>query len=166
MIFQTERLLVRKLKPSDIDAFHKMQNNPNVMRYTDSPILSYTENIADLNRVISFYKKPNNSFWVYAVVRKKDKAFIGTLAFIDTNNTEIEIGYRYLEEYWNKGYAYEALLGMTKHAKENKMQTLIADVIVKNKASEYLLKKAGFNPVKEYLCEDLNLLERQYKLKL
>jgi RimJ/RimL family protein N-acetyltransferase len=166
MIFETERLLVRKLAFTDINAFHKMQSNPNVMQYTDSLPKNRDENQRELGNLISLYNKPHNDFWVYAVTRKKDKKFIGTLAFIKDKEQNTEIGYRYLEKYWNNGYAFEALTGMITHAKTKGIKELVAEVIVKNKASEYLLKKAGFKMVNEYICDDLKLLERSYKLKL
>ena len=166
MIFETERLVVRKLKNSDINPFHQMQSNINVMRYTDSPPKNIEENKTDLQNVISLYDKERNDFWVYAVERKKDKQLIGTIALLKDADNNDEIGYRYLEKYWNNGYAYEALLGMIQFAKTKNITELVAEVIVKNEASEYLLKKAGFTFVKEYLCEDLKLLERLYILKL
>lgn len=166
MIFETERLIVRKLRQTDFAAFHKMQSNPNVMRYTDSPAKNEEENKIDLNNVIALYDKPDNDFWVYAVILKKNHHFIGTLAFIKDAKQNNEIGYRYLEEYWNNGFAFESLKGMIEYAKKQNFTELIAEVIVENYASEYLLKKAGFKFVKEYICEDLNLLEREYHLKL
>ena len=166
MIFETERLVVRKLKNSDINPFHQMQSNINVMRYTDSPPKNIEENKTDLQNVISLYDKERNDFWVYAVERKKDKQLIGTIALLKDADNNDEIGYRYLEKYWNNGYAYETLLGMIQFAKTKNITELVAEVIVKNEASEYLLKKAGFTFVKEYLCEDLKLLERLYILKL
>ncbi len=166
MIFETERLSIRKLKNQDFDAFHQMQSNINVMRYTDSPPKNKTENKLDLDRVISFYQKPKNSFWVFAVERKKDTNFIGTIAIIIDNDAKAEIGYRYLEKYWHNGYAFEALNGLINYAKELKLKELYGEVVVENKASEYLLKKVGFQFVKEYICEDLKLLERLYTLKL
>jgi len=166
MIFETERLVVRKLKNSDINPFHQMQSNINVMRYTDSPPKNFDENTIDLQQVISYYNKPNNLFWVYAVTLKKNKNFIGTIALIEEKNLKAEIGYRFLEEYWYNGYAFEALKGLIDFAKKQDYNELHAEVIVENKASEYILKKAGFQFVKEYICEDLKLLERSYKLKL
>ncbi len=166
MIFETKRLQIRKLKPSDIEAFHIMQSNSNVMRYTDSPIKNLQENNIDLERLISFYDKPNNNFWVYAVVRKKDTSFLGIIALIKDDDANDEIGYRFLEKYWNNGYAYESTIGLIEYAKRIGKTELVAMVIVKNRASEYILKKAGFTFVKEYICEDLNLLERLYKIKL
>ena len=166
MVYQTARLLIRKLKPSDINPFHEMQGNPNVMKYTDGTAKTYKEDVIDLKRVIDFYDKPKNDFWVWAVERKADKAFLGTIALIKDDEDNDEIGYRFLEKYWNNGYAFEAMLGLINYCKQIGLTKIVAEVIIENKASEHIIKKAGFQFVKEYICEDLKLPERQYKLIL
>lgn len=166
MIYETERLIIRKLKNEDIKPFHEMQANPKVMKYTDSPIKSYKENVIDLQQVIAYYDKINNDFWIYAVERKSDKEFLGTIALIKDDENNNEIGFRYLEKYWNNGYAYEVLEGLLNHAKKLKIKELAAAVIIKNMASAHIIQKAGFRMIKEYICKDLNLPERLYKIKL
>ena len=166
MIYQTARLSIRKLKTSDINPFHEMQGNINVMKYTDGTANTYEEDVIDLKRVIDFYNKPNNEFWVWAVERKADKAFLGTIALIKDDENNDEIGYRFLEKYWNNGYAFEAMLGLITFCKQMGLKEIVAEVIIENKASEHIIKKAGFQFVKEYICDDLKLLERKYKLIL
>ena len=166
MIYKTERLLIRKLNSSDINPFHEMQGNENVMRFTDGSANSYEEDVTDLQRVINLYDKPNTDFHVWVVERKEDKAFLGTIALIKDDENKDEIGYRFLEKYWNNGYAYEAMIGLIHYCKKIGLKEIVAEVIVKNKASEHIIKKAGFQFVKEYICEDLKLLERKYVLKL
>jgi RimJ/RimL family protein N-acetyltransferase len=166
MIFETERLIIRKLQHDDIEPFHEMQGNINVMRYTESKPHTYIEDVVDLKRVIDFYDKPNNDFWVFAVVRKSDLKFLGSVALIKDDAGHDEIGYRFLEKYWNKGYAYESLIGLLKYSKEIGKKVVIAAVIIVNEASEHIIKKAGFEFVKEYICDDLKLPERLYRLEL
>ena len=166
MIYETERLLIRKLKTSDIDPFHKMQSNKNVMIYTDSGIKTYEEDVIDLAHVIDCYHKPNNRFWVWAVVRKKDNALIGTVALIEYDENNDEVGFRFAEKYWNNGYGFEVLQGLLKYAKNNNYNELYAEVYAKNIASEVILKKVGFTFVKEHVCKDTNLLDRLFKIEL
>tara|TARA_R100000789_G_scaffold82602_1_gene78025 strand:+ start:171 stop:338 length:168 start_codon:yes stop_codon:yes gene_type:complete len=40
MIFETQRLIVRKLIFSDLNAFHEMQSNLDVMRFADGEVKS------------------------------------------------------------------------------------------------------------------------------
>jgi len=166
MIYQTERLIIRKLKTSDIDAFHEMQGNPNVMQYTDGKTKTYDEDVIDLQQVIDYYHKSNNEFWVWAVELKGNNEFLGIIAHIKDDEGNDEIGYRFLEKHWNNGYAFESMMGLIAYCKKLGIKELVAMVIIKNGASEHIIKKAGFKFVKEYLCEDLKLPERMYKLVL
>ena len=166
MIYQTARLSIRKLKASDINPLHQMQGNENVMKYTDIPVKSYDEDVLDLQRVIDFYGKPNNNFWIWAVVRKEDNAFLGTIALIYEDKNKAEVGFRFIEKYWNKGYGFETLLGLIKYAVRIGCKELLAVVYAKNIGSEIILRKAGFTFVKEYICTKTKLVDCLYTLVL
>ena len=62
MIFETNRLLVRKLKETDLNAFHKMQSNPLVMQYTTGITKSLEAHTLELYDLISKYNLVDNSF--------------------------------------------------------------------------------------------------------
>ena len=38
MIFETERLIIRKLNLEDLDAFHKLESNANVLKYATGEV--------------------------------------------------------------------------------------------------------------------------------
>ncbi len=166
MIFETERLQVRKLKTSDINPFHEMHANKKVMIYTDSGIKTYAEDVLDLADCISKYAQPNNRFWVWAVIRKEDDAFLGTVALIDYDEINEEVGFRFLEKYWSNGYGFEVLDGLLKYAKSKNYKTLIGEVYAKNIASEKILKKSGFILQKEEICKNTGFLDRLYQINL
>ncbi len=166
MIFETERLLIRVLKNTDIEAFHEMHANENVMIYTDSGIKTYEEDVLDLKNCIACYTKKDNRFWVWAVIRKEDKQFLGSIALIEYDVNNDEVGFRFLEKYWNKGYGFESLKGLLIYAKKTGYKELYAEVYAKNRASEIILRKTGFTFVKEYLCKKSNLIDRLFKLTL
>lgn len=165
MIFKTERLLVRKLTFDDLQPFHKMQSNKNVMRFVRVKIMTYEDNVKDLKDVIEKYDKPANDFWIYAVERILDRTFVGTVAFVKDGKDD-EIGYRFLEEYWRNGYGSEIIKGMILYAKEIKLPKLIAYVSPENKGSEKILKNADFEFLESVHCEDLNIPENKYQLIL
>ena len=56
IIFETEILLVRRLKMSDIKPYHEMQSNPKVMQYVIGEVQTEKEHLIelDLNGSINF----------------------------------------------------------------------------------------------------------------
>jgi len=165
MIFETERLLVRKLSFDDLEPFHEMQSNRNVMRFVRAKIMSYEDNKKDLKDIIEKYSKPTNNFWIYAIERKSDTIFVGTIAFVKDEGYD-EIGYRFLEKYWKNGYGTEILKGMVLYAQKIKLPSLIAYVSPNNVGSEKIIKGAGFKFLESVMCEDLGIPENKYILEL
>ena len=74
-----------------------MQGNKNVMKYTGHKCMTREESKADLQKVIDFYVQSDNTFWVWAIERKTDKAFVGTCAIVKNASGENEIGFRLLD---------------------------------------------------------------------
>lgn len=166
LIFETERMRVRKLLFKDLKAFHEMQGNINVMRYVSNKAMTYEEDKKDLLNLIDKYDKKDNDFWIYAIDRKTDNEFIGTVAFVKDEDGEDEIGYRLLEKYWRNGYGSEILVGMVVHAKKIDFKKLVACVSPDNIASEKIIKSAGFQFVENFFCNDLKIYENKYILNI
>ena len=165
MIFDTQRLLVRKLSFDDFEPFHKMQTNRNVMRFVRAKVMTYEDNKKDLMTIIEKYYTPNNDFWIYAIEQKINNTFVGTVAFVKDEKYD-EIGYRFLEEFWNNGYGTEIIKGMVWYAGEIKLPSLIAYVSPENSASEKIIISAGFKFDKTVICNDLHIPENKYILEL
>ena len=165
MIFETNRLLVRKLKKTDLNAFHKMQSNPLVMQYTTGIVKDLEGHKKELSELISKYDKRNNDFWIYAIQRKSDAAFIGTIAFVKKGKDD-EIGYRFLQEFWNYGFGTEVCHGIIDYCQKKNFKKLIAYAVDENIASHKILQKLKFKFVKKQIAEDLQLPETKYELHL
>ena len=163
-IFTTLRLIVRNLEWSDLDAFHEMQGNLNVMRYTTGRAMTREENMADLKRVIDCYDQPVNDFWVWAVIEKESGNFVGTCALVKNGKGEDEIGYRFLENSWGNGYGKEITLGLIDYSlKRTDIEELVAYVDKENVASVKILD-ATFNFIKEYWNEEERCVDRYYRI--
>jgi RimJ/RimL family protein N-acetyltransferase len=163
MIFETERLLVRKLVLDDLEPFHLMQSNPKVMQFVTGDVKSLQEHELELKELIAKYKMPNNNFWIYAIDRKSDGEFIGTCAIVDEVN---ELGYRFLEQFWGFGYGREICNGLIKHCKEIGLKLLTAYVVDENIASAKIIESNDFKVVKKFVSDDLKLPETKYELHL
>ena len=165
MIFETERLIVRRLILGDLNAFHKLESNPFVLKYATGDVKTLEENKIELTALISKYDKNQNDFWIYAIHRKLDNKFVGTVALVK-DNLDDEIGYRFLEEFWNLGYGSETCKGLVSYCRNLNMVKIIAYVIDKNRASAKIVENNGFKIVKKFVNDDIKLPETKYELFL
>lgn len=165
LIFETHRLWVRKLKESDIEAFHEMQSNLKVMQYATGEVKTKEAHVKELVNLIAKYKLPENDFWIYAIERKSDQSFVGTVALIKDGNDD-EIGYRFLEKYWGKGYGGEICEGLIVYSKSIGLPKLIGYVVDKNIASAKILERLNFKITKRFISDDIGLPETKYELIL
>ena len=169
MIFETQRLIVRQLVEDDLSPFYEMESNPNVMRYTGSLPKNQIEAEKDLGYVMNCYQQPQNNFWVWAIERKSDQKFVGTCAIVKSdprqNHPEKhEIGFRFLEKYWGKGYGKEIVSDLIRYAFENMNITeLIAEVDEKNTASVRILDHF-LEHVDTYFNERDQSMDRLYRV--
>lgn len=166
IIFETPQLLVRKLVMDDLTDFNAMQSNINVMKYTRGYAMTFEENNEELQKLIGFYDDEKPKLKVWAVVNKAENKFVGTVALIEEEPLIFEIGFRFLEKYWNKGYGTEIVNGLITFCKRKQYKKLIALVVHLNTASEKIIKNAQFVAVEKYVCTDLQLPETKYELNL
>lgn len=165
MIFETERLRVRKLNFSDIKPFFQLESNSKVLQYATGEVKTFIEAEKELKNLIEKYSVPKNDFWIYAIEQKSDSKFIGTLALVKDEEDD-EIGYRFIEDYWGKGFATEICEGLIAYCKSVGMQKIIGYVVDKNEASAKILERFNFKIVKKFISEDIKLPETKYELYL
>lgn len=168
LVLETERLLFRPLELSDTDCFFEMNNNPNVNKFLRNPITTKIETGKYIQKIIDEYNK--NGIGRYAVILKENNKLIGFSGLKYRSQEEnnyinfYDIGYRFSEEYWNKGYATEATFFWIDYGfNEMNLSEIYACAEDKNLASNNLLKKIGFKMTNQYYVNDL--LHNWYKIK-
>ena len=136
-----------------------MQSDPEVMRYTSGKPKDKPGNTAELNRCIEAYKTPENRFRIWAIEEKLTEKWIGTCAVVAADEFKLpadwaeasgqlsgpidEIGYRFLQSKWGKGWGGEVCHGLIDYCIEQLgVSTLLAQVDTRNVASVRILDRS------------------------
>lgn len=139
----TERLILRMPTRSDLDYIFQLGNNPEIMRYISfGQTQTYSEARSDLRRRI---RQSQNGFGYWVVEERDTNRFIGWMSLKPFDETgDMEMGYRFLQEHWNKGYATEGGLRLLHYAfHEKKLDRVVAVSLADNSASTRVMEKIG-----------------------
>lgn len=145
-VLETERLILRKVTLNDAqDMYNNWGSDPLVSRYvTWETHKSVEDSLEFIKFLEESYTKDNTYQWL--VVLKENNTPIGTVGGVrvDEKNNTIEIGYCYGRNYWNKGYATEALKKViTFLFEEVEVETIYARHLTENPASGKVMEKSG-----------------------
>lgn len=164
LFIETERLLIRPFKTEDIEPSYIMNLDAEVSKYTgDGGIVSKEEiERRIVENVFGDYEK--HGFGRLAVELKEENKFIGFtgLKYLEDMN-EVDLGYRFMKEYWGKGIATESAeacvdLGFNTLG----LKRMIALILPENTGSIRVIEKLNFEFEKE-IIED-NQLVKVYSL--
>ena len=134
---RTERLILRRARPADLEAIHAVLSDERVMLYWSSaPHATLDESRAWLESMIDSPPELSDDFVVTL-----DGQVIGKLGTWRLP----EIGFAIRSDHWGKGYAAEAMRAFLDHIFDRPdVEFLVADVDPRNTASLGLLTRFGF----------------------
>jgi len=137
----------------DASALFKMNNNPNVLEYTGDAPFKNIKATEDFIRNYNHYDKYNMGHWV--VCGKKQGELLGWCGLkYHPEEDYIDVGYRFFEKHWNKGYATEATKGVLSYAfNVLRIQDVYAYVDKRNPGSSKVAEKSGLTFIKEAVHE-------------
>lgn len=162
MIFETERLLIRKLNKDDSELFFELMSNPNVMNPIPQKVFSKIESDTKLTELISLEKSSKTKIW--SLTEKENDSLIGICGFLKNNENDNEIAYRLIERFWGKGYGTEIAKGLIDYSFEIlNFEKITADVNTANKKSSKILEKF-LKPVREFFNKKDNCTDRRYEI--
>jgi len=145
-IISTERLYLKRIEENHFNNIYSLVSNKVVQRYFPST-LNREEAREFFNNIQKKYKEDGHCF--LAVIRKRDDSFLGICGLLKQkieNKIEIEIGYRFLNEFWGNGYATESVKGCLEYVKEKQMaKKLIILSVPENIPSVKVAKRSGFS---------------------
>lgn len=145
-ILETERLLLRKLRPSDAPFILDLVNTPGWLQYIgDRNIHSLGEAVKYIeNGPMASYEK--YGFGLYLVALRPSGEPVGMCGFLQRDFlNDPDIGFAFLPKYTGLGYAYEmADAGIRYLADSWGKKRLLGITLPHNQPSVGLLKKLGF----------------------
>lgn len=150
MQLETERLIMRKFEETDAERMFLMDSHPEVMKYIGMPPLTH---IRETENIITMIRQQYEDYGVgrLAVIEKQSGLLIGwsRLKFLarEVNGYKnvYDLGYRFMPEYWGKGYASESARASLDFGFNGlKIDVTYAHAHSENHASHHVLKKLGF----------------------
>jgi RimJ/RimL family protein N-acetyltransferase len=161
-MIETERLRLRNWTMADVAPFARHTNTQAVMRWLGGVKTAEQMEAVVRDRFIAWQEVRGHTFWV--VERKQDGEFLGFcgLKIADGANSsvlgEIEIGWRFREDAWGRGYAKEAAIASLDHAFDAlQAERVVALTVIQNEASWGLMKRLGMRR-----REDLDYVDREW----
>jgi len=145
IVFETERLNLRRLTASDAAFILELVNEPSWLRFIgDRNVhsLEDAEGYIAKGPVASYEKL---GFGLYLVERKEDLAPIGMCGLIQRDYLpHADIGFAYSPKFWGQGFAFEAAAATMAYARDTLgLGPIVAIVNPDNVRSITLLGKIG-----------------------
>lgn len=160
MHLETERLILRKFEETDVERMFLMDSNPEVMKYIGVPPLSDINESKNIIKMIQQQYR-DNGVGRLAVIEKETNLLIGWSGLklltqeINGYNNIYDLGYRFLPEFWGKGYALEsAKASLDFGFNDLKVETIYAHAHYENEGSNHILRKLGFEKTGEFTEPD------------
>lgn len=150
MRIETERLLLRSLKSSDIPGLVQIWTDADVTHYMGGP----RQQVQLLETFEAALHNPSpGPYKLWPVIEKVSSRLVGhcgLLAKEIEGEPEIELVYVFAKSAWGQGYATEIARALKAHAAaELGLSRLVALINPENQASERVALKAGFSFEKE-----------------
>ncbi len=152
---ETERLILRRFTPDDVDLATALDADPAVMRYINGGRPTPRDEIRDdyLPSWLAYYEQGDGyGFW--AVVEKNTGEFLGWFhlrPLPEDPDDEPELGYRFIASAWGRGYATEGSLALIQRAFQDLgARRVYATTMVVNVASWRVMEKVGLRRVRMF----------------
>jgi RimJ/RimL family protein N-acetyltransferase len=143
-MYSTERLWVRHVEPTDVDAMYAVYGDADAMRWVGDGVPLARDQCAGWI-VITQRNYALRGYGMSALVARLSGEVIGFCGLVHPGGqAEVEIKYALRREFWGKGLATEAAAGMLAYgASAFGITRVIATTAPANAASHRVLGKAG-----------------------
>jgi len=145
MMFETERLIVRRLAEDDLDAMFAVYGDADTMRWVDDGV-PLTLELCEEWVAVTYSNYATHGYGMSALVLRETGTVVGFCGLVHPGGQKLpELKYALLREHWGRGLAGEAANAMIAYgAMAFGMQRILSTVAPANAASIRVLEKAGF----------------------
>jgi RimJ/RimL family protein N-acetyltransferase len=144
-VLETERLILRHFNLDDAPFVLTLLNEPSFLQYIGDKKVRTLDDARQyiINGPRASYER--HGFGLYRVELAGSNTPIGMCGLLKRDELpDPDIGFAFLPDYWNKGFAFEAATAVLTHAREQlKLHRVLAIVNPDNDASIKLLEKLG-----------------------
>jgi RimJ/RimL family protein N-acetyltransferase len=143
---ETRRLLLRRWREGDLDAYARICADPEVMRYLPAT-LGREESAEQMAWFEQHWEE--RQFGLWAVEEKASGEFIGFVGLVyhygwPEGEHKTEVGWRLGRAHWGRGLATEGALASVRYGFERLgLERIISITLPQNAASRRVMEKAG-----------------------
>lgn len=155
LFLQTDRLLLRRFTPADVDLLVELDSDPQVMHHITGGLATSREEIADdvLPAFLDYYQRCD-SFGFWAVTERSTGQFLGWFHLRPAGNDgpdEVELGYRLRRDAWGHGYATEGSRALIDKAfAELGVRRVHAETMAVHVASRRVMERSGLRFIRTF----------------
>ena len=149
-LIETDRLLLRELRADDAPSMFAMDSDPEVHRYLgNAPVVNPAQSQEHIAFIQQQYRENGIGRW--AVLEREAGDFVGWSGLklipdpLQPETAVYELGYRFLQRHWGRGYATEAARAVLRHGFEKLgLAAIYSMADGQNHASNHVLRKLDF----------------------
>src|SRR5512144_1171703 len=146
IILETDRLILRRQVPEDLDSLFALYGDPDVTRYIPDAPRTRQEASEELEWFRNGHPK-NPQLGLWATIHKADNRFIGRCGLLPwtiDQRPEVEVAYLIAKSYWGQGLGTEAAQALVEYGFEHLgLSRLICLIDHDNVASIRVASKIG-----------------------
>ncbi len=153
IILETERLLLREFEVADAPSYYELNQDPEVLRYTGDAPFPTLESAVDFLRNYDHYAKYGYGRWT--VLLRETGELIGWCGLKYLSDVEeVDLGYRFFQKHWRKGYATESGKACVQYGFEDvKLPFIVGRAMKGNIGSIRVLENCGMTWWKDCILE-------------
>jgi len=139
---ETKRLILRRWREDDFEAYASLCADPQVMRYLGGKTFDRTEAWRHLAMMIGHWQLRGYGLW--AVEEKATGQFAGRIGFLNPEGWPgFELGWTLKREFWGKGYATEGARRALEYAFKKLDKQVISLIHPENLSSIRVAERLG-----------------------